>query len=87
MYVYVWFTKLYSRNWHKIVNQLYFKINKLNTELPYDPETPLLDIYPEKIVIQKDTCIPMFTAALLAITKTKKQPRSSHHGSVVNESD
>ena len=35
-------------------------------ELLYDPVTSLLGIYPEKIetVIQKDTCIPMFTARL-----------------------
>ena len=28
----------------------------------YDPAIPLLGIYPEKLIIQKDTCIPMFTA-------------------------
>ena len=25
-------------------------------ELPYDTENPLLGIYPEKTIIQKDTC-------------------------------
>ena len=39
---------------------------KLKIELPYDPAIPLLDIYPEKTVIQKDTCTPMFLAALLS---------------------
>ena len=37
---------------------------KLNLELPYDPAVPLLEIYPEKTIIQKDTCTPVFTAAL-----------------------
>ena len=31
-------------------------------------------IYPEKTIIQKDTCIPMLTAALFIIAKTWKQP-------------
>jgi len=26
-------------------------------ELPYDPASPLLAIYPEKTIIRKDTCI------------------------------
>ena len=44
-------------------------------ELPYDPAIPLLGIYPEKTVIQKDTCTPMFTAALLTIARSWKQPK------------
>ena len=35
----------------------------------------LLDIYPEKNMVQKDTCTPMFIAALFTITKTCKQPK------------
>ena len=46
---------------------------KLNTELPYDPAIPFLGIYPDKIFIEKDTCTPMFTAALFTIAKTWKQ--------------
>ena len=34
---------------------------------------PLLVIYPEKKQGFKDICIPMFTAALFTIAKTKKQ--------------
>jgi len=34
-----------------------------------------LSIYPEKITIQKDTCTPMFIAALFTIARTWKQPR------------
>ena len=29
---------------------------KLKIELPYDPAIPLLGIYPDKTIIQKDTC-------------------------------
>ena len=48
---------------------------KLEIELPYDPAIPLPGIYPEKNMIQKDTCIPVFIAALFTIAKTWKQPR------------
>ena len=50
-------------------------LQKLNIELPYDPAIPLLGIYLEKTIIQKDTCTPMFTAALFAIAKTWKPPK------------
>ena len=43
---------------------------------PYDPAIPLLDIYPEKTQIEKDICIPLFTATLFTIARTWKQPRS-----------
>lgn len=42
----------------------------------YYPTIPPLDIYPEK-VIWKDTCVPMFTAALFTISKTGKQSKCS----------
>ena len=41
--------------------------------LPYDPAIPLLGIYPEKTMVQRDTCTPMFIAALFIIVKTWKQ--------------
>ena len=47
-------------------------LKKLKIELPNDPAIPLLDIYPEKILIQKDTCTPMFIAALFTIAKAWK---------------
>ena len=50
-------------------------LRKLKIELPYDTAIPLLGIYPDKILIQKDTCTPMFTAALFIIAKTWKQPK------------
>jgi len=49
-------------------------LKKLKTELPYDPAMPLLGIYLEKNLVQKDTCTPVFTAALFTITKTWRQP-------------
>ena len=50
-------------------------LRKLNIELPFDPAIPLLGIYPEKTMTRKDTCTPMFIAALFAIAKTWKQPK------------
>ena len=35
---------------------------KLRTELPYDPAIPLLGIYPDKTIIQRDTCTSMLKA-------------------------
>ena len=49
-------------------------LKKLKIELPYDPAISLLGIYPEKTIIQKDTCTPMFIAALSTIARTK-QPK------------
>ena len=42
---------------------------------PYDPAIPLPGIFPEKTTILEDTCTPVFTAALLTITRTWMQPR------------
>ena len=50
-------------------------LKTLKIELPYDPALPLLGIYPEKTIIQKDTCTPMFTAALFTIGRTWKQTK------------
>ena len=49
--------------------------NKLEIELPYNTAIPLLGIHPEETRIERDTCIPMFTAALFTIARTWKQPR------------
>ena len=37
---------------------------------------PLLGIYPEKTLIQKDTCTPVFVAAVFIVAKTWKQFKS-----------
>ena len=50
-------------------------LKKLKIELPYDTAIPLLGIYPEKTVILKDTCTPMFIAVLFTIARTWKQPK------------
>ena len=50
-------------------------LKKRKTESPYDPAIPLLGIYLEKALIQKDTCSPMFIATLFTITKMWKQPK------------
>ena len=51
----------------KLVQQLWKTAWRI--ELPYHPAVPLLGIYPDKTVIQNDTCTPMF------IVKTWKQPK------------
>ena len=50
-------------------------LKKLEIELPYDPAIPLLGIHTEETRIERDTCTPMFIAALLIIARTWKQPR------------
>ena len=50
-------------------------LKKLKIELPYDPAIPLLGIYPENAIIQKETCVTMFIAALFTIARTWKQPK------------
>ena len=55
-------------------------LEKLIIELPFDPEIPLLGIYPEKIMIQKDTCTPVFTEALFTTPRTWKQPKCPSKG-------
>ena len=50
-------------------------LKKLKIELPYDLLIPLPGIYPKKTLIQKDTCTPMFVAALFTTAKTWKQTK------------
>ena len=45
------------------------------TELSYDPAIPLLGIYLERTLTQRDTRTPMLIAALFTIAKTWKQPK------------
>ena len=49
-------------------------LKKVKLELPYDLAIPLLGIYPEKTIIQKESCTTMFIAALFTIARTWKQP-------------
>ena len=48
---------------------------KLKIELPYDPAIPLLGIYPEKTIIQKESGTIMFIAALFTVARTWKQSK------------
>ena len=66
-----WEGKLIQPMW-KVVWRF---LKKLGIKSPYDPAVPLLDIYPEETKIEKDTCIPLFIAALFTIARTWKQPR------------
>ena len=50
-------------------------LKKLKTELPYDPATPLLGIHTKETRSERDTCTPMFIAALFTIASTWKQTR------------
>jgi len=56
-------------------NNVEISLKKLETELPYDPAIPLLGIHNEETRIERDTCTPMFIAALFTIAWTWKQPR------------
>ena len=40
---------------------------KINIKLAFDPAVPLLGFYPETTMTQKDTCTPVFIAAVYTI--------------------
>ena len=50
-------------------------LKKLEIELPCDPAIPLLGIHTEETRSERDTCTPMFIAALFIIARSWKQPR------------
>ena len=66
-----WECKLLQPLWRTVWRFL----KKLETELPYDPTIPLLGIHSGETRIERDTCTPMFIAALFIIARTWKQPR------------
>ena len=70
---YWWESKLIQPLWKMVWRFL----KKLGIKLPYDPEIPLLRTYPEETEIEKDTCIPLFIAALFTVATTWKQSRCS----------
>ena len=53
-------------------------LKKLKVALPYDPAIPLLGTHPDKTLIQKDTYIPIFIAALFTIAHVTR------HGNNLN---
>ena len=52
-------------------------LKKPKIELPYDPAIALLGIYPRDsgVLFRRDTCTPMFIAALSTIAKVWKEPK------------
>ena len=48
-------------------------VRKLKSELPYNLAIPLLEIYPDKTTIQKDTCTCIFVTTLFVRSKTQKK--------------
>ena len=72
-------TLLYCCWEYKLVQPLWRTVwrflKKLKIELPYDLAIPLLGINTEETRRERDTCTPMFIAALFTIARTWKQPR------------
>ena len=66
-----WECKLVQPLWRPVWRFL----KSLEIELPYDPTVPMLCIQTEETRIERDTCTPMFIAALFIISRTCKQPR------------
>ena len=66
-----WECKLIQPLWKTVWRFL----KKLGIKPPYDPAIPLFGIYPEETKIKRDTCIPLFIAALFTIARTWTQPR------------
>ena len=61
-----WECKLIQPLWRTVWRFL----KKLKIEPPYDPAIPLLGIYPEKNIIQKEACTTVSIAALFTIART-----------------
>ena len=66
-----WECKLIQPLWKTVWRFL----KKLGIKPPCDPAIPFLGIYPEETKIEKDTCIPLYIAALFTIARLWKQPR------------
>ena len=66
-----WECKLVQPEWRTVWRFL----KKMEIELPYDPAISPLGIHTKETSIERDTCIPMVTAALFTIARTWKQPR------------
>ena len=96
---YWWDCKLVQPLWKTVWR--FFR--KLRIKVPYDPAVPLLGIFPEKTMTQKDTCgVPIVaqwltnparnhevSGLILDLAQWVKDPalRSFRRGAVVNESD
>ena len=60
---------------HPLWKMVWRFLQKIGMKPLYDPATPLLGIFPEETKIERDTCIPLFTATLFTIARTWTQPR------------
>ena len=57
-----------------MVNRMEIPLKKtLGLKLPNDPAISLLGICLEKTIVEKDTCTPMFIAALCTLARTWKR--------------
>ena len=70
-----WECRLVQPLWKTVWNFL----KNLKMELPFDPEIPLLGLYPKipETLIRKNLCTPMLITALLTIAKCWKKPKCS----------
>ena len=59
----------------KLIQPVWRFHKKLEIELPYDPAILLLGIHTEETRIERDTCTPVFIAALFITVRTWKKPR------------
>ena len=68
-----WECRLVQPLWKMVWNFL----RKLKMDLPFDPEIPLLGLYPKnpETPIQKNLCNPMFIATKFTIAKCWEQPK------------
>ena len=60
---------------HSLYKTVWGLLRRLKIKLPYYPAIPLLSIYPDKNIFQKDTYTPMFITALFPIAKIWKEPK------------
>ena len=58
-------------------NSMEIHLKKTSNKTIIKPTTPLLGIYPQETIIDKDTCTPIFIAALFTRARTWKEPRHS----------
>ena len=74
---------------HKLIQSLWKMVwrflKKRGIKSPYAPAIPLLGMYPEETKIEKDTCIPLFTAALFTVARIWKQPNCPSRDEWINK--
>ena len=66
-----WECKLVQPQWRTAWRFL----KTLEIEVPYDLAVQIVGIQTEETRSARDTCIPMFIAALFTVARTRKQPR------------